>query len=118
MLAGLGIQLIFFAFFTAVALYVALAGKFGLRGVEYFKPVFFALFSSIFLMFIRNVYRVVEFADGGFVSNVAAHEVYFYVFDSLMIFLTVCIMSVWHFGLYLGPHRGLSGMQNPQLIAY
>ena len=54
------------------------------------------------LLTIRNIYRVVEFAQG-FTGFIAVHELYFYRFDTPLIAGACAIMTVFHPG-YLLPH--------------
>lgn len=100
LIVGLVLQLIFFTIFTSITLYMNLNRKYGLRGVKAFRPIFICLYSTIALMYIRSIFRVVEFS-GGWFGNVATHEAYFYCFDFLMIFFCFVIFTWYHFGFYL-----------------
>ena len=100
LIIGLILQLIFFTCFTTLTLYINLKRKYGLRGVKAFHPIFFCLYSTIGLMYIRSIFRLIEFA-GGWFGYVATHESYFYCFDFLMIFFCFVIFTVFHFGFYL-----------------
>ena len=100
LIIGLILQLIFFTIFTSITVYMNLNRKYGLRGVKEFKPIFFCLYSTIALMYIRSIFRVVEFS-GGWFGNVATHEAWFYCFDFLMIFFCFVIFTVFHFGFHL-----------------
>ena len=51
-------------------------------------------------MYIRSIFRLIEFSDGWF-GTIATHEVYFYVFDFLMIFLCFVVFTALHFGIHL-----------------
>lgn len=51
-------------------------------------------------MYIRSIFRLIEFADGWF-GKIASNEVYFYVFDFLMIFLCFVVFTLLHFGVHL-----------------
>ena len=51
-------------------------------------------------MYIRSIFRVVEFS-GGWFGYVATHESYFYCFDFLMIFFCFVVFTVFHFGIHL-----------------
>ena len=100
LIIGLVLQLVFFTIFTAITLYMNLKTKYGLRGVRAFRPIFFCLYSTIALMYIRSIFRVIEFS-GGWFGYAATHESYFYCFDFLMIFFCFVIFTVFHFGFYL-----------------
>ena len=64
------------------------------------RGVFQAMYGTMIVLLIRNIYRMVEFASGrtGFVS---VHEGFFYSFDTLMILTWLALMVVRHFGLWL-----------------
>ena len=100
LLLGLGLQLIFFSLFTAITLYIHRSRKFCLRGEPQYIPAFCCLYSTIALMYIRNIYRLVEFS-GGFRGTIASNETYFYIFDFTMIWLCFLLFTVFHFGFYL-----------------
>ena len=132
LLVGLLIPLLFFALFTCLTIYVCrsplydrLAGNTTLPTQQVvvvtesapsradhgqratyepsgMRKVFFALFLTIALLFTRNIYRVVNSAEG-YQGYLNTHEVYFYVFDTLVIFLAFVVYTVWHFGLNLPP---------------
>jgi hypothetical protein len=63
LLAGLALQLAFFSSFTIIAIYVHRSPRFGLRGDRSLLPVWIALYATILLMFGRNIFRVIEFAQ-------------------------------------------------------
>ena len=100
LIIGLLMQLGFFTMFTSITLYLNLKQKYGLRGVKQYKPVFFCLYATITLLYIRSIFRVGEFS-GGWYGYVATHESYFYCFDFLMIFLAFVVFTIWHFGIHL-----------------
>lgn len=100
LIIGLILQLFFFTCFTAITIYINLNRKYGLRGVKQYRPVFACLYSTIALMYIRSIFRLIEFADGWF-GKIATNEVYFYIFDFLMIFLCFVIFTALHFGVHL-----------------
>ncbi|ODQ67683.1 RTA1-domain-containing protein [Nadsonia fulvescens var. elongata DSM 6958] len=52
------------------------------------------LWLSAFAILVRQVYRVIEFADG-FYGSIAIHEVYFYVFDAVPIFVAGLVWCVF-----------------------
>ncbi|KAG2183186.1 hypothetical protein INT43_006181 [Umbelopsis isabellina] len=64
------------------------------------KPLFFALYINIICLNIRSIYRLVEFADG-FFGYVNTHEVFFLVFDTLLIFICICAWIAIPAGKYL-----------------
>lgn len=57
------------------------------------RQFLYAIYISSFLVLIRQIYRVVEFSQG-FVGYLAVHEVYFYIFDTIMIFAAGVIFII------------------------
>lgn len=102
LLAGLALQLAFFSSFTLITIYVHSSPRFGLRGDRSLTPVWIALYSTIVLMFGRNIFRVIEFAQGWF-GYLATHEMFLYVFDVMLILGCFIFFTVLHFGFFLGP---------------
>lgn len=97
MLTGLCLQIGFFSVFTGIALHVQLHPKFGYRGNKQFKKLFAALYATIVLIYIRNIFRVVEFAQG-FFGYLATHEEFFYGFDFTIIFSVLLVFGVFNYG--------------------
>ena len=119
-MGGLVFQVIFFALFAVLAVYVYYSPLYNrpptatqqTQSPTVEKPlmdkVFFALFVTIVLILIRNVYRLIEFAvtPGTYIPS---SEWLFYVFDMLAIFVAMLVYMRWHFGLYLpNPHTVVS----------
>lgn len=102
MLAGLALQLGFFTTFTLLVIYTHSSPQFGLGSDPTLRKVYICLYSTITLMFIRNIFRVVEFAQG-WDGYLASHEAFFYGLDFVPIFFCFVFFSVFHFGFYLGP---------------
>ena len=100
LIVGLILQLFFFTCFTVITVYINLNRKYGLRGVKQYRPVFICLYVTIVLMYIRSIFRLIEFADGWY-GKIATNEVYFYIFDFLMIFLCFVAFTALHFGVHL-----------------
>lgn len=100
LIIGLVLQLVFFTFFTCITLYINLKRRYGLRQVKEFGPIFFCLYSTIGFMYIRSIFRLIEFSNGWY-GYIATHESFFYCFDFLMIFSCFVIFTVFHFGFFL-----------------
>lgn len=100
LIVGLILQLFFFTCFTGITTYINLNKKYGLRGVKQYQPIFICLYVTIALMYIRSIFRLIEFADGWY-GSIATNEVYFYIFDFLMIFLCCVVFTALHFGVHL-----------------
>ncbi|KAJ6191035.1 hypothetical protein N7519_001056 [Penicillium mononematosum] len=99
-IAGLFVQIIFFGFFIVVAV------LFDLKLRKYRIPRCFSgevqwrkhlniLYASSLLILIRSAFRLVEYIQGneGYLLH---HEVYLYVFDSLLIFIVMIVFNVAH----------------------
>jgi hypothetical protein len=100
MLFGLGIQLMFFSAFIYVFHIISTDPEYGLRDVPSLKQVFIGVRITIGLVFMRNVYRVIEYAFG-FAGPVAATQWTFYVFESTVITFAFCFYCIFHFGRLL-----------------
>ncbi|CAF2138988.1 unnamed protein product [Rotaria magnacalcarata] len=100
LIGGLGINLVSFCFFGFVTLHLHWSiyrGKADFTGQERWVKIFYALYLSMILLIIRSIYRIVEFSTG-FRGYLAIHEVYFYVFE--------CLLIVFAFGLFVPLHPG------------
>ncbi|OQE23452.1 hypothetical protein PENFLA_c011G01606 [Penicillium flavigenum] len=99
-IAGLFVQIIFFGFFIVVAV------LFDLKLRKYRIPRCFSgevpwrkhlniLYATSLLILIRSAFRLVEYIQGnqGYLLH---HEVYLYVFDSLLILIAMIIFNVAH----------------------
>ncbi|KAG2425793.1 hypothetical protein HXX76_013418 [Chlamydomonas incerta] len=109
LLAGLFLQLGFFTAFTALTAWAQTNRGFGLRErskalIPRLGTVFACLYTTIALMYLRNIFRTVEFIMG-YDGYLATHEAFFYGFDFVPIFGSVLIFCVWHFGYYM-PAKG------------
>ncbi|KAJ2716980.1 hypothetical protein H4R19_000289 [Coemansia spiralis] len=99
-LAGLGVQLLFFSCFLATAFYVWRSSKYtvhvaprdGTARVAK-NRVFGVLTATTVLLYLRSIYRIVEFADG-WGGKIFASEWAFYVFDTIIIFLAFVVYIV------------------------
>ena len=63
-LAGLLLQLCFFAMFACIAIVIHSSEKYGLSHRPGARQIFGCLYASMILLTARNVYRAVEFAQG------------------------------------------------------
>jgi len=96
-LLGLGLQLFFFTGFAFIALYMAFSKKFSMMTNQTLRPVFIGLFVSIICLYIRNVYRCVEFASG-YNSDLVKHELIFFLLETLPILVAFGAYIYYHFG--------------------
>lgn len=98
LLAGLGVQLVFYTGFVGLLLAVQHHQYFGFRGNRTFRNVFVCLLSCALLLKLRLLVRTAEFAQGR-TGPVSRHEALLYVFDfwpvlacfALLIGLPLCL---------------------------
>src|SRR4051794_25778918 len=99
-IAGLFVQIIFFGFFIVVSVLF----DFKLRkypiprcfsGEVQWRKHLNILYATSLLILIRSAFRLVEYIQGnqGYLLH---HEVYLYVFDSLLIFIAMIVFNVAH----------------------
>lgn len=65
------------------------------------KTIMLVLYMSSVLILIRSIFRLVEYVQGNS-GYLISHEVFMYVFDSMLMFLTMIVMSVYHPSKLLG----------------
>jgi hypothetical protein len=102
LLAGLGMQLVFYTGFIGLVAVVQFHKYFGFRGDKSFRYVFVCLLSTAALMHLRLLVRIAEFAQGHR-GDVAQHEAYLYVFDFWPILSCYLLYMCLHYGWWLGP---------------
>ena len=67
------------------------------------RPLLYTLYTTLGLITIRIIYRLVQYS-AGVLSTIPTHEVYFYCFDALPMFLALVLLNIAHPGRYLiGP---------------
>ncbi|KAJ5153740.1 uncharacterized protein N7500_009179 [Penicillium coprophilum] len=99
-IAGLFVQIIFFGFFIVVTVLFDLKLRRYpiprcVSGEIPWRRYLNILYVTSFLILVRSAFRLVEYIQGnqGFLLH---HEVYLYVFDSLLIFIAMVIFNVAH----------------------
>jgi hypothetical protein len=102
LLAGLGIQLVFYTGFIGFVAVVQFHSYFGFRGEKSFRYVFLCLLSTAALLHLRLLVRIGEFAQGHR-GDVSQHEAYLYVFDFWPILSCYLLLTCLHYGWWLGP---------------
>ncbi|RAQ42116.1 RTA1 like protein [Aspergillus flavus] len=95
-IVGLFVQLVFFGgFFTLSVIFHQRVQK--LKCVRVlsmpYGPLLYTLFGVSFLIIVRCLFRIVEFCQGN-AGYLASHEVFMYVFDTLLMFV---VQTVFHF---------------------
>ncbi|EIE75382.1 hypothetical protein G6F47_001049 [Rhizopus delemar] len=106
-LVGLFIQLVFLACFAVITVYVHRNPRyvFHVEGVQNPKTkLVLCMYTTLVLLYIRSIYRVVEYADG-YAGPVAKAEWAFYIFDTLAIAICFIFYILLFIGDYI-PKRG------------
>lgn len=99
-IGGLFVQIVFFGFFaiTAVIFQIRLAKSPTARSVElnsiWHRHMTALYISSIFIL-VRSVIRVVEYLQG-YDGYLMKHEAFIYVFDALLMLVTVLVLQYSH----------------------
>eukprot|EP00727_Mastigamoeba_balamuthi_P001419 m51a1_g11274 hypothetical protein (312) ;mRNA; r:3811-4804 len=112
---GLGAQLVFFGLFTCIGIYVFTSPRYHRSTNDCCKGswtpkedprprmtprgrsnVFGCLFVTITLLYIRNIYRFVEYIQG-FDGYLASHEPFFFIFDTVLIWIAFVVYTVWQY---------------------
>lgn len=108
-LAGLAIQVGFFTIFTFIMLTSAFGQKFRLYDRSELKVVFNTLFITSIMIYVRNIYRLIEYAVPH-QSYIPTHEWLFFTFESAPILLVCFIYCFWGFGRTLPADSLLADM--------
>ena len=96
-LFGLALQLLFYMAFLLVALRLRLDPAFGMARVRNGNALKRLMHGTIALLFLRNFYRVVEFASSDKPDSfVASSEKLFYCLEALPILLVMLAYTIWH----------------------
>jgi len=99
--AGFGIQLIFFTFFLILVIYVNKSKAFLYNGNSRTQPIFAVLYVTISCLYLRAIYRLIQFIDA--TSYITVHEPFYYVFDGLMVLICVLMYAFFPVARYLPP---------------
>lgn len=76
------------------------------RGYHQAKPLLRTLWVTLFLIILRNIFRLVEYAAGGINGNtMTRHEWYQYVFDAIPMFFAMVTLALYHPGRVLKGER-------------
>ncbi|KAG9227941.1 RTA1 like protein-domain-containing protein [Amylocarpus encephaloides] len=116
-LIGLGVQVVFFLvfLFTALVFHSRLRKNPTAESVTspWIKHMYALYFASL-LISIRSIFRVAEFS-GGKNGSLMTHEVYLYIFDSVLMFGVSMCFNVVHPGDMIG--RKSSGYEESVSLA-
>ena len=92
-MAGLAINLASFCFFFTLIIWFEVATQRVVRprGLKRsYAPIIYAAMFSQFFLICRSIYRVIEFQQGYF-SPIATTELYFYLFDTMIMLFATAI---------------------------
>lgn len=97
---GLGIQVVFFGFFIIVAgiFHYRIRAVPSLRSTEVDVPwqsYLFVLYGASFMIMIRSIFRIIEYV-GGQDGYLLEHEIFLYIFDATLMFLSMVLFNVYH----------------------
>lgn len=106
-LAGLGIQLLFFGLFilTTIVFHMRIAKNPTARSFSVSGPwqaQLMVLYASSVLIMIRSIFRLIEFAFG-YDGVLMKHEAYLLGLDGGLMFIVASIFAWWH------PYKALAG---------
>ncbi|KAK9762679.1 hypothetical protein K7432_011359 [Basidiobolus ranarum] len=108
-LVGLSLALASLITFSIMTFYVQRTPEFTFRllrddqkGATDWRILYWPIWINIAALLIRSVYRIAEFAQG-YQGYLISHEVYFYVFDSLMMLIAILAYIIIPPGRYLRP---------------
>ncbi|KAL3440275.1 RTA1 like protein-domain-containing protein [Aspergillus insuetus] len=99
-IGGLVIQLIFFSLFVITSIKFHLGLRSGpSRKVLHSQPPWerhmYALYGGSALIFIRSLFRLIEYAQGNN-GYLVSHEVYLYIFDAVLMVLVMLVFAWVH----------------------
>ena len=98
---GLVLQLIFFGIFIAVAaafdrtMHVRPTARSTKPELASWRKHLKVLYAVSGLIMVRNIVRVVEYAQGNG-GYLLGHEVFLYIFDAVLMLLVMVTLNVWH----------------------
>ncbi|KAJ5099241.1 hypothetical protein N7532_006242 [Penicillium argentinense] len=107
-IGGLAVQLVFFSIFIATS--AIFHGRIRNNPTENavtpsplstvlhtntWETIMTGLYVSSILILIRSIFRLIEYAQGND-GYLISHEVFMYVFDSMLMFFTMVVMSIFH----------------------
>lgn len=99
-LVGLAVQVGFFTIFTYMMFEAAFGKDFQLYHRSDLKETFNILFVTTVLIYVRNIFRLIEYASPH-TGYIPTNEWLYFVFESTPIFTACVIYCVWHFGRVL-----------------
>ncbi|KAH9237505.1 hypothetical protein K456DRAFT_1829432 [Colletotrichum gloeosporioides 23] len=99
-IAGLFVQIVVFGFFvvTSLLFHVRLSRNpttTALEGGTPWRRYLYVLYATSAIILIRSVFRVVEYLQGN-KGYLISHEIFLYIFDTLLMAIVMTIFLVWY----------------------
>lgn len=119
-LVGLIVQIAIFCFFVVVAVIFhkrISANPTMVSQAAYALPYrkhLFALYATSLLILVRNLVRVVEYAEGND-GYIVSHEVFLYIFDAVLMFILMVVYNVVHPGQLLQAPSNLPSISDIEI---
>jgi hypothetical protein len=110
--AGLVVQIFLFTIFMYMMFMSAFHSDFNLYSREDLKKVYNLMFVTASLIYVRNVYRLVEFSSSKD-SYIHTHEWLYFFLESSVMFCVCLIFCLWPLGSLL-PEEFLDSSQSPK----
>ncbi|KAF4781066.1 hypothetical protein HER10_EVM0006721 [Colletotrichum scovillei] len=106
-LVGLGIQILFFAaFIVTISVFhyriINHPTTTSMNGRRPWRQFIMVLYATSFLILVRSIFRVAEFAEGRY-GVLQTTEVYLYCLDTSLMFLCAAAFNVWFPGRIVSP---------------
>lgn len=99
---GLIVQIVAFGFFLLISFrFHFVSGSFREEWPESrWKAMLWALNGGSTIIFVRSIYRLIEFSTG-FNGYLFTHDWNFFLFESTLMLLVLAIFNIWHPARYL-----------------
>ncbi|CAP93844.1 hypothetical protein E8E15_009000 [Penicillium rubens] len=101
-IGGLAVQLVFFSVFIVASSIFhyrirnnPTEKSVGQSRTSSWEGVMVGLYVASILILVRSIFRLIEYAQGND-GYLISHEVFMYVFDSMLMFFTMVAMSIFH----------------------
>lgn len=101
-MASLCLQAALFGAFGVVAAWFHRRAKKAGVLTKDLQTVLYVLYVSATIVTIRCIYRLVEYIEG-WTSEIYQNEVYFWIFEAVIMFVNTALLNIWHPGKRL-PH--------------
>ncbi|KAK6364133.1 hypothetical protein LTS17_012486 [Exophiala oligosperma] len=100
---GLAVQILFFGFFIVVSMIFNIrinktpTSKIlgGGRAASVWKKHLYTLYSGSLLILVRSIFRIIEYEQGND-GYLISHEVFLYIFDAVLMFVTMVLFALVH----------------------